>query len=341
MTVFAVLICLRCGNQTRHRLVKPHGACVISFLFHSVFLFTYHITSTMKKRAVDSKQNAESDSSSDDDSSGEDEEYKGGEQIQVDFEGRIPVDSDFHGIKQLLLQLFLKAHVNLSDLTELLIKQNYIGSVVKQCDDDPESDDEDDMNVDDDVYGITSVVNLTEKKSMQCVSQLRDLLKDLSTKHGDDRTVSKVNQLLDDDSHSVGLLINERFINIPPQVAVPLLMNLRKELEKAKSRKMPFDFHYFVLICKLYKMDHTKKKSKKNKNKEAEPEILWSNAEEEVFLEVADCSFEFCVKDDSDSALGGKWNESDSEMTPWRKVLIFPASKLDDVINRVTNMLQQ
>jgi len=55
------------------------------------------------------------------------------QKIQVDFEGRSPVDADFHGIKQLLQQLFLKAHVNLSELAELFIRQNYVGSVVKVC----------------------------------------------------------------------------------------------------------------------------------------------------------------------------------------------------------------
>jgi hypothetical protein len=55
------------------------------------------------------------------------------QKIQVDFEGRSPVDADFHGIKQLLQQLFLKAHVNLSELAELIIRHNYVGSVVKVC----------------------------------------------------------------------------------------------------------------------------------------------------------------------------------------------------------------
>jgi hypothetical protein len=53
------------------------------------------------------------------------------QKIQVDFEGRSPVDADFHGIKQLLQQLFLKAHINLSELADLIIGQNYVGSVVK------------------------------------------------------------------------------------------------------------------------------------------------------------------------------------------------------------------
>lgn len=60
----------------------------------------------------------------------------------------------------------------------------------------------------------------------------------------------------------------------------------RKEVDKAKSRKMPFDFQYYVLICKLYKSEPKQKKSKKNKNKAPEPDVLWSNAEEEVFQEV-------------------------------------------------------
>lgn len=84
--------------------------------------------------------------------------------VQVDFEGRNPIDSDFHGIKQLLNQLFLKAHLNLSELTDIIIGQNYVGSVIKQSmgDEEEDSDDEgDDVN---DVFGITTVINLTEKQ---------------------------------------------------------------------------------------------------------------------------------------------------------------------------------
>ncbi|KAG8265720.1 hypothetical protein J6590_088580 [Homalodisca vitripennis] len=90
-------------------------------------------------------------------------------EIQVDFEGRNPIDSDFHGIKQLLQQLFLKAHINLSDLTDLIISQNYVGSVVKQSDIDEDSGDEDDDTSPNDVFGITTVVNLTDKQfKMEC-----------------------------------------------------------------------------------------------------------------------------------------------------------------------------
>lgn len=41
-----------------------------------------------------------------------------------------------------------------------------------------------------------------------------------------EKTHKKLAGLLEDSSKNVGLLLNERFINIPPQVSVPLLENL-------------------------------------------------------------------------------------------------------------------
>ena len=89
-------------------------------------------------------------------------------EIQVDFEGRNPQDPDFHGIKTLLHQLFLKAHVDLSNLTDLIIGQNYVGSVVKQSQEDEGSDDEDD------VFGITTVINISYRqvRILKCIIRL-------------------------------------------------------------------------------------------------------------------------------------------------------------------------
>lgn len=134
-----------------------------------------------------------SDSSIDEDSSGDEEmgeEEELGEndrEIQVDFAGQSPCAEDFHGIKGLLHQLFLKAHVNLSNLAELIIEQNYVGSILQvnsfystyfifsyrfmfvfwggsqQCVDDNQDSDEDESSADE-VFGITSVINLTHHK---------------------------------------------------------------------------------------------------------------------------------------------------------------------------------
>ncbi|MBZ3888947.1 BRCA2 and CDKN1A-interacting protein [Sciurus carolinensis] len=53
------------------------------------------------------------------------------EEVNVEFEAYSISDNDHAGIKKLLQQLFLKAPVNTAELTDLLIQQNHIRSVIK------------------------------------------------------------------------------------------------------------------------------------------------------------------------------------------------------------------
>jgi len=50
---------------------------------------------------------------------------------------------------------------------------------------------------------------------------------DLSNLHSDSDTTRFVNKLLSDDDNQVGLVINERYVNIPPPISVPLFQALR------------------------------------------------------------------------------------------------------------------
>ncbi|KAG6797253.1 protein BCCIP [Apis mellifera caucasica] len=297
----------------------------------------------VKKRDV--QRNFEDRSSDDDDhnsSNSEDNEKESleeqGMEIQVDFEGRNPLDPDYHGIKTLLQQLFLKAHIDLGGLTDLIISQNYVGSVVKQSEDLNESDDEDsDIN---DVFGITTVINLSSGQNYPCIQQLRDLLRQLANEHATDAANTMIKDVLENDSEALGLLINERFVNIPAQISVPLLENLISEIKRANNKKMPFNFSYYILICKLYKTEDKKLEKKlkhKKKDNTEEPAILWSNPEEEIFAEEATISFEFSVEKESDSGLSGTWTETDDEMIPYRRVLLFEATKLQPIIDKIKN----
>lgn len=87
------------------------------------------------------------------------------------FEGRNPEGQDFHGIKQLLLQLFLKAHIDLSQLSDMLINQTGVGSVLKQGLSDSDDEDDADMTDQSDVFGITSVINLSAHKVIKSYFQ--------------------------------------------------------------------------------------------------------------------------------------------------------------------------
>ncbi len=96
-------------------------------------------TSNSKRPIEDDEENSNSsieDEGSEQDQSdeemGEDEELgENDREIQVDFEGQSPIEEDFHGIKSLMHQLFLKAHINLGGLTELIVQQDYVGSILR------------------------------------------------------------------------------------------------------------------------------------------------------------------------------------------------------------------
>jgi len=161
-----------------------------------------------------------------------------------------------------------------------------------------------------------------------CVHQIQTML----LEHCDDVNIKEFLQE-SFKRESVGLIVSERYINIPSALAVPALLDLGKDIRKAKAKNMPFDFTHFVMISKVHKFDGKlggKKKKKKQQSLET-----YTNAEEEIFAEECQFQFEYCVKSETGSGLGGDWTEDDSELTPYRKVFIFPALQYDSIVEKI------
>ncbi|KAK9880436.1 hypothetical protein WA026_011683 [Henosepilachna vigintioctopunctata] len=278
-----------------------------------------------KKRKIsknaDAEQHMDESYSSEDNCS--DENFS--EEIQATFEGRNLEDFDIHGIKQLLEQTFVKAHIDISQLADMLINQNGIGSVLKQVSDDEqeinEVEDDDDFNV---IYGVTSVLNLSAFRETPCIQQIVSLLKEQVKTYGNEATQKKFHDVLNK-NEKIGLLINERFLNIPAAISAPMLSSLQKEIGQIKKRNLSYDFQHYILICKTYS-------SKKDKG-----ETSFCNDEECIFATYAECSFEYSVEK---LAVAGTWKSGDAEVTPFRKVLLFSADKLDDIITQIKNFVQ-
>ncbi|XP_023952420.2 protein BCCIP homolog [Bicyclus anynana] len=261
------------------------------------------------------EQDSGSEKDSDFDSDGN---FVGDKELQADFEGRNPEDCDFHGIKQLLRQLFLKSNVDLGGLAQIIISQNYVGSVVKQClDDGVEEDDDDGDDGSDGVFGVTTVINITKRKEEPCVQQIRTLLTTLANENADDRTKALVNKILTDNNNQVGFVINERILNIPAAISVPLFSSLQGELDKAVKKGMPYVFQHLVWICKTYNTG------------EGDAEVLFANQEERPLAEAALAAFDVDVTQQADLS---QWDYDGGAMTPCRKVLIFEGSKFNELI---------
>lgn len=177
------------------------------------------------------------------------------------------------------------------------------------------------------MFGITSAINLTSRKDAECVKQLKSMILERAEKDSTDATLKLLRDIFSCNDRATGFLINERFINIPTQICVPLLENLVKEIKRAADKKMPYNFDYLVMIVKIQRLEG--KNGKPN-------EDFYSNPEEEYFVQESLASYEYCVKSESDSGLSGKWRENDPETTPFRKVIILDGKKLPNIVNGVT-----
>lgn len=292
---------------------------------------------TSKKVKVvedDAAEQMDAKSDSGDDSSDDENPdiYKGDEGITVDFEGRNPIDSDLDGIKQMLGQLFVKAHIDLSELSGLIIGQNYVGSVLKQAytDDDDEEEDEDMEDPCQIVFGVTTAINLTNKQDQNCVKQLQKMVFEKAEKYATDSVLKLFRDALQSGSKSTALLLNERFVNIPAAVCVPMFENLMVEMDRARVKGMPYKFDYFLMFVKYYQKAAAGSKS---------AEVLYSNDEEEYFIKDSLASFDYSVQKETTTALAGNWLEEDEELQPFRKVLLIEANKLPDIVGTVKSLI--
>lgn len=62
---------------------------------------------------------------------------------------------------------------------------------------------------------------------MQCVEEVKELIVDQCEKSSTHSVTEQLEEILNDTSKPVGLLLSERFINVPPQIALPLHRQLQ------------------------------------------------------------------------------------------------------------------
>uniref|UniRef100_F6YSA2 BRCA2 and CDKN1A-interacting protein n=1 Tax=Monodelphis domestica TaxID=13616 RepID=F6YSA2_MONDO len=237
---------------------------------------------------------------------------------------------------ELVNQLFLKAPVNVAELAAILAQQSPIGSVIQQTDVPEESDEED--GEEEEIFGFISLLNLTERKGTECAEQIKELILSLCEKNCEQSMAEQLEKLLNDPTKPVGFLLSERFINVPPQIALPMHQQLQKELKEARQANQPCGkCSYYLMISKTYQ--EAPRNSRKKGNGSQKEELMFANAEEEFFYEEALLRFSYSVQEESDTALGGRWSFDDAPMKPLRTVMLIPASKMSAVMDTLKEYL--
>jgi len=267
--------------------------------------------------------------------------------IQVDLEARTPVDSD-HQIIQHFLEQNFPTTLNLSELSKQLISQQSVGSVLFQAIDPQEptiGDNQESDNEDDDdgpVLGVCSIFSLVENQEKPLVSKLMTYLKEKCANN------SQALKILSE--KHCGLFINERYVNIPSDVAEPSIRTLLDEIklivEKnstvttndklAKQQKRLMDqysFDYWILHSKL-KVNH-------NLN-ETINETVYLNDEEEIFEKCADTHVDHSFdQQQQQKESKKKKGKSKDEWIPMRRIMFVPVTQLEQIIKQIHQRVKQ
>ncbi|KAH8681528.1 BCP1 protein [Xylariales sp. PMI_506] len=203
------------------------------------------------------------------DSSDDDDDF---DIVNVDFEWfNFNSEVDFHGTKSLLRQLFDVDYslFDISGLADMIITQNTIGSTVKV--DSKETD----------PYAMVTALNLQVHRESKPIAEL---IQYLSEKAKVSAALSPVAELLASGKH-VALVLSERLINMPSEIAPPMYTMLIEEIADAVEDKEPYEFTHYLVLSKTYQEVESTldvEERRKKKGKVSEPETFYFHPEDEV-----------------------------------------------------------
>ncbi|KAK6931607.1 BCP1 family [Dillenia turbinata] len=203
--------------------------------------------------------------------------------FQADFAFFDPKSDDFHGVK-ILLQTYLdNREWDLSGFVDLILGQTTVGTVVKI-----------DSEEDDGLFAVISALNLGRYKDHRCIAELKQYL----LKVCQERTIiDDLRLLLEEQAQSVGLLVSQRVVNLPPQLFPPLHDALFDEItwatedEPTEELRKSFGFKVYLLISKVYKLKNANQKH--GRSTDNDDPIIYIKPEDEIFQKLSLWSFNF------------------------------------------------
>lgn len=258
--------------------------------------------------------------------------------VNVDFEWFDPQpDVDFHGLKTLLRQLFdIDAQLfDLSALADLILSQPLLGSTVKV--DGNETD----------PYAFLTVLNLSTHKDKPVIQQLTQYLSRQATKRGGDIGQVLPELLKLDNDAQVGLILTERFINMPHEIVPPMYTMLQEEIQWALEEKEPYNFTHYLIVSKTYsevesslRSDDQPASKKKKGGSGGEPETFYFHPEDEVLHRhaVAWSNFEHETPVDA-GASDSKRAFQEMGVKPKGHMTLIEAGKFADAVEAVKEFL--
>ena len=153
------------------------------------------------------------------------------EELNVVFDHFNPKESDFAGIRQFLRDLLCGTVYDVGGLVDIIIGQSgAVGTVVKVADEE-------------EVYGVTSVISLAHYKTLECIKQITSFV--MSKCPSEHRHELEKALRYTGDGHT-GFIINERMVNMPNEMALPLISGLFDELRWSQDDQVLSRIPYLI-----------------------------------------------------------------------------------------------
>ncbi|KAJ2795256.1 Mss4p nuclear export [Coemansia helicoidea] len=245
--------------------------------------------------------------------------------VNIDFEYFSPAEIDFHAMKRMLVGSFGDdaEEFDLGELVDLVLAQSAIGSTVK-------------MEDDADPYAFMTAVGLRAHAGKKVVQQITGYLR-RKDKGG------RLGAVLD--GHSA-LLLNERVVNMPPQIVPPMLRMLGAELQQAAAAGEPFDFEHLVLVCPMFREvpqaesdSDSDSAQRRRPQRPAQPPIdAYAHPEDEIIEEFAQLKFDFGLSRSS-RVPAARNAFADAGLAPSRRCLVLRRADIPALAARLEEAL--
>lgn len=213
----------------------------------------------------------------------------------------------------------------MSELADLILAQNTIGSTVKT----------DGKGTD--AYAMLTALNTHTNKDK---APMGDILKYLADKAKTNPALAAIPPLLTGDSH-VGLVFSERFINMPTEIAPPLFSMLIDEVADAVEDNEPYNFSHYLILSKTYQevestLDVEERKRKKAKE---ESSVFYFHPEDEMLQKHAVAYGDFQYSNEDGAVADSKRAFQEMGIKAQGHMILIEASKFPAAIKAVTEYI--
>ena len=154
------------------------------------------------------------------------------------------------------------------------------------------------------------------------------------------------NLLAPESQNQVGLILTERFVNMPPQVASPMYTMLQEEISWAIQEKEPYSFSHYLILSKAYEevapsVDDEYGPQKKRRKGTTSNETMYFHPEDEVLHKNAlwYCDFDYNRENDNHST-DARRAFGDSGIKPKGHLILLDGLKFETAVSAIAEYMK-